>query len=86
MSVTIDVLSREQRRDEFQAFCYDVEIHEPKEFKTPKAFFEFLSVQHLHFPTSEYKLTLSNFIDKANAMANAIWKKCRHSLYLYDPC
>ena len=70
----------EHKHDEFQAFGYDVNIHEPENFKSQKAFIEFLGVQHLGLQISGYKLTPSNFIDIANAMAQAMRDKCKHAV------
>ena len=68
----------EHKRDEFQAFGYDVSIHEPERFKSQKAFIEFLGVQHLGLQIPGYKFTPSNFIDTVNAMAQTMRDKCKH--------
>src|SRR5258707_12855407 len=67
----------EYKRDEFQVFGYEADIHEPEEFKSPRAFLQFLRLQKFRFPKRSYNFTLSNFIDEANAMARALKKKCR---------
>jgi len=81
--IRIPKFFNEHKRDEFQAFGYDVNIHEPVRFKSQKAFIEFLGVQHLGLQISGYKFTPSNFVDVANAMAQAMRDKCKHSLSLY---
>lgn len=67
----------EYKRDEFQVFGYEADIHEPEEFKSPRAFLQFLRLQKFRFPKRSSDFTLSNFIDEANAMATALKKKCK---------
>ena len=76
----------EYKRDEFQVFGYEADIHEPEEYKSPRAFLQFLRLQKFHFPQKCYNFTLSNFVDEANAMAIALKKKCKLSFSLYYSC
>ena len=76
--VRVPKFYEEHKCDEFQAFGYDINIHEPEEFKSQNAFIEFLGVQHLGLQISGYKFTPSNFIVTANAMAQAVRDKCKH--------
>lgn len=75
----------EYKRDEFQVFGYEADIHEPEEFKSPRAFLEFLGLQKFRFPKKSYNFTLSNFIDEANAMATAL-KEVLRGNWDHDRC
>ena len=67
----------EHKRDEFQAFGYDVNIHEPVKF-TQDQFIKYLSIDRHAFAISSFKFTLSDFIDVANVMAKEMRKKRKH--------
>ncbi len=70
----------EHKRDEFQLFGYDENIHEPIPFENQNKFTQFLCVQNPDFPISGFRFTLDDFANVANAMAKLIQKNGKHSL------
>ena len=70
----------EHKRDEFQLFGYDENIHEPIPFENQNKFTQFLRVQNPNFPISGFRFTLDDFANVANAMAKLIQKNGKHSL------
>jgi hypothetical protein len=84
--VRVPKFYNEHKRDEFQAFGYDVKIHEPEGFKNLQDFFNFLGVQDLRVRNSDFNFTLSDFTGVANAMSKAIMEKRKHTLFLGPSC
>lgn len=72
----------EHKRDEFQLFGYDENIHEPIPFENQNKFTQFLRVQSPDFPISGFRFTLDDFINVANAMAKLIQKNSKYSFCL----
>ena len=62
----------EYKRDEFQLFGYDENIHEPIPFENHNKFSQFLRVQNPDIPISGFRFTLDDFVNVANAMAKLI--------------
>ena len=77
--VRVPKFYNEHKRDEFQLFGYDENIHGPKPFENQNKFSQFLRVQNPDVPISGFRFTLDDFVNVGNAMAKLIRKTGKHT-------